>query len=807
MNIEKSIEIQEIKREIASLCQSSGAKTLAEEIKFLCDYNQVKYLLEQSSEMKNILLGIKSFPSENYIDMTGVLSTLRVKDSCISQTDMKDLLLSLSTIKEILSFFNSDEKGLYPVLNKEAEKVNLNEEILNECSFIIDTDGEIKDSCSPTLREIRQKQLSKQKEMNRRIQSILSKTKSEGWTNTEDDITVRNDRLVIPVKSSYKKYLKGILHDTSQSGQTFYIEPDEIVEINFDIKELYIEEEREIHRILLAFSEKIRENIDDLLSAYTFLVLIDFIRAKGLYAIRIKAGKPDLQSTLTLNWYDARHPILETALKLKNKEIVPLRIELNSEKRILIISGPNAGGKSVCLKTVALLQYMLQCGLLIPVKETSQAGLFNQIFISIGDDQSIENDLSTYSSHLLNMKNLCDNADKDSLFLIDECGTGTDPLLGGAIAESILEYLNEIKAWGVVTTHYSNLKHLALNHHSIVNAAMLFDTENMKPLFTLSIGTPGSSFAFEIAEKTGLNKQIIENAKKKTGENNIRFEQQLQQIEVEKLALAKENKRMKDYDDMLYETVQKYKSLEAELQQEKRNILNSARNQAKEILSDANRQIEHAIEQVKQSKAEKEKVKQVKQEVKQKIEKIQQDIKETKEKTPITQTIKKTNLKLLNTPIKEGDLVIMGEEETVMEVKKINRNTLELINGIMTIRTHIDNVKKIDKQSYLKQQNNKQKNSFTFNPIMDRINNIRATFSPNLDLRGERTEQAIKKVEQLLDTARLLGENQIKILHGKGDGILKVMIRDYLKTLPEVKAFYPEKIEFGGEGITVVELV
>lgn len=807
MNTEKAIEISEIIDNISSLCHSVGAKAMAKEISFHTDFDTIEYLLQQAYEMKSLLLGIKHFPDSNYIDMTSVLASLKAKDSCIAQNDMKDLLLSYSAIKDILVFFANTEEKACPVLLSMCDSFYFNEDVLHEVSRIIDEEGEIKDSCSATLRQIRQEKASKLKEMNRRIQSIISKTKQDGFTNTEDEITIRNDRLVIPVKASYKRQVKGILHDTSQSGQTFYIEPEEIVEINFELKELVLEEEREIHRILLEFSDFVRENLQDLLQAYNFLIQIDFIKAKASYAIKLKAGKPDLLNHACLNWYDARHPILESALKQRNKTIVPLRIELSQQKRILIISGPNAGGKSVCLKTVALLQYMLQCGLLIPVKETSQVGIFDEIFISIGDEQNIENDLSTYSSHLLNMKNLCERADKDSLFLIDECGTGTDPLLGGAIAESILEYLDDIKAWGVVTTHYSNLKHLALSRDTISNAAMLFDTENMQPLFALSIGTPGSSFAFEIAEKTGLAKHIIDNAKSKVGKDTIRFEQQLQQIEVEKLSLKKEKNRMKEYDDMLYETFQKYKSLEEKLAQEKKEILNSARQEAKEILLSANKQIEHAIEQVHKSKAEKEKVKQQKQEIKQSLEKIELALEKTKQGSnlPEAKPLKKTNLKILATPIVEGDLVIMGEEETVMEVRKVNKNKLELINGIISVRTTTNNVRKIDKQSYLKQQKTNT-NTFTSNPLMDKINTLRTNFNPQLDLRGERTDEAIKKVEQLLDTSRLLGESQIKILHGKGDGILKVMIRNYLKTVPEVKTFYPEKIEFGGEGITVVEL-
>lgn len=810
------IGFNEIQNTIKEKCNTLSAKILVENLHFLTDYDKINTLLQESYEMKSLLLGIKDFPQDNYFDCTHFLKELRIENSCISQQDMKTFLLSYSTIKNIISFLSNEQQEKIPILKKTYLNIFFNEDILKECSRIIDDNGEIKESCSPLLREIRQKQDRYKSQMSRKIQSILSHSKTNGWTSVDDDITIRNGSLVIPVKSSFKKQIKGILHDTSQTGQTFYIEPEEIVELNFEIKELFLEEQREIHRILLEFSNILREDLENILSCYSFLVNIDFIKARTLYAIETKSTKPDIKSLPFLNWYEARHPLLEASLKKKHKNIVPLRISLDKEHRILIVSGPNAGGKSVCLKTVALLQYMIQCGLLVPMKETSQMGIFDDIFISIGDSQSIENDLSTYSSHLLQMKTICENADKDSMFLIDECGAGTDPSIGGAIAESILEYLNEIKAWGVVTTHYSNLKHLALNHSSIINGAMLFDNEKMLPLFTLSIGTPGSSFAFEIAQRIGLSENIIESAKQKVGTAQVRFEQELQQIEVEKLSLQNERRRMTEYDEELYKIVQKYKILEERLSLEKKDILNQARSQAKEILQGANSRIEKTIEQIHSSKAEKEKVKQLKQEVKEHIEQLSEDIKQeevfvnksSKNSDSEHNLIKKTHLKIVHSPIVEGDYVVFGEEENVMEVKSVGKNSVELINGIMSIKTRLNNVKKIDKQSYLRQEKNNKKNanSFVPNPIMNRINEIRAKFSPQIDLRGERGEDALKKVADLLDTARLLGERQIKILHGKGDGILKVLIRDYLKTLPDVKNFYPERIEFGGEGITIVEL-
>lgn len=815
---EKAIGFDEIKQEIKKNCKTSSAKELVEKITFLNNYENIKTLLQECYEMREFLLGIKDFPSEDYFDCRAFLLPLRIAGTCISQEDMKYFLLSFSTIKAMLDFFSKEDKqeGQDFALRKIYEKVIFNEDVLKECSRIMDTDGEIKESCSSILREIRQKQQKCQNQISRKIQTLLSFSKNNGWTALDEDVTIRNNSLVIPVKSSYKKQMKGILHDTSQTGQTFYIEPEEIVELNFEAKELFLEEQREIHRILLAFSDLLRENLEDILSCYEFLIKIDFIRAKSLYAISIRAGKPDLKPYPALNWFEARHPLLESSLRKKQKNIVPLRISLNEEQRILIISGPNAGGKSVCLKSVALLQYMLQCGLLVPMKETSEVGIFHNIFVSIGDAQSIENDLSTYSSHLVQMKEICEQADKDTIFLIDELGTGTDPSIGGAIAESVLEYLDEVKSWGVVTTHYSNLKRLNLKHKSIINGAMLYDTEKMLPLFILSIGTPGSSFAFEIAQRIGLPTSIIENAKQKVGSSQVSFERELQQIEVEKLALQQENQKMKAYDEELYKIVQKYRHLEEQLSYNKKNILNQARQEAKEILLSANSKIEKTIEAIKTSQAEKEKVKQLKEDIKQNISQITEDIQKEESKNSNfditykddTTLQKNTHLKLVNTPIQEGDYVLFGSEQAVMEVKSINKNKVELINGIISIRTSLDKVKKIDKQNYLRQKTNNKKNANTFvsNPIMNRINELRARYSPQIDLRGERTEEAIKKVAQMLDTARLLGERQIKILHGKGDGILKTMIRDFLKQQPEVKSFYAERVEFGGEGITIVEL-
>lgn len=812
MKIENNIEFQTIRQELSLLCQTARAREMVAEIHFLYDLELIETLLEQSYQMRNLLAGVHDFPFDNCYDLGPCLQRLRVQGTSISQEDLRLFLLSYSTIGKILSFLEVEkDKADCSAILKLCKDVCFDKAVLKECSKIIDTDGEIKESCSPVLRDIRQRQSSTKKKLGTKIQTILSKSKDNGWTNSEDDVTIRNGSLVIPVKSSYKRQIKGILHDSSQTGQTFYIEPEEIVEINFELKELDLLEQQEIHRILLEFSDLLRQNLDSLQQSYLFLVQTDFLRAKSLYALSIGAGKPELLDSPTLDWYEARHPLLEKSLKSKGQKIIPLNIRLSEQKRILIISGPNAGGKSVCLKTLALLQYMLQCGLLIPVKEISRAGIFDNIFLSIGDSQSLENDLSTYSSHLLQMKEICEQADKDSLFLIDECGSGTDPQMGGAISESILEYLDKVKSRGVVTTHYPNLKHLPMSHPNMVNGAMLFDTDKMVPLFTLSIGTPGSSFAFEIARRIGLDESVINAAKDKVGSQQLKFEQELQQIEVEKLSLQEQNRRMKDYDDTLYETISKYRRLEEKLSVDKNRILDKARQEAKDILSQANRKIENVVEQIRKSNAEKQQVKQAKKEIEDHIQLLQQQSSETKiltqENSRSQSKGTKSNLKFVNSSIEPGDYVVFGNEQTIMEVKSIGKNSLELTTHNFSLRTSPDKVQKIDKQSYLKQKKGQDKTSgFGLNPIMDRINTIRSTYKSQIDLRGERAEDAIKAVSNMIDTARLLGESRISILHGKGDGILKVLIRDYLRELPQVKTFYPERVEFGGEGITIVEL-
>lgn len=812
--LEYKIAFEQIRQEIMDNCLSLGGKQFAEKMSFSSNYERVVYLLDLTEEFRQIFITNEVFPSSNYIDMRSELQRLKLLGSFISQTCLFELKISLQTINDCLQFFSKAEDEKYPTLKQLSNNIYVDKAILQECHRLIDKEGNFYDNASNYLAIIRSNKKKKIAEVDKRIERILSQSKSEGWSSSDAEITLRNGRLVIPVLASNKKRIKGFIHDQSQTGQTSYIEPSEIVELNNQVRELELEEAREIIKILNEFTEILRPEIDVLIEAYHFLSQIDFIRAKAKYSLKIRAAKPILYNKPIIDWFDARHPLLEEALQKNLKRIVPLRIELNDKNRILVISGPNAGGKSVCLKTVALLQYMLQCGLLVPLRETSEAGIFSSIFIDIGDEQSLENDLSTYSSHLLNMKNLCLMATSSTLFLIDECGTGTDPTIGGAIAEAVLEFLNSKKAFGIVTTHYSNLKLLADQHEEIVNGAMLFDKTNMRPLYKLVIGKPGSSFAFEIAQTLALPKEIIESAIEKIGTSHLDFEQQLQQLEIEKEELKKKEENVRIADELLSEVLAKYNKLNEELEEQKRAILKQAKADAKQILQSANKQIENTISQIKQANAEKEKTNKIREEFRKEQDNLDKELnildkaEKKKEKTSASSVqMQGFGIKLDVSPLAIGDIVKIGNENTFAEILSIKRSKVEVVSNNIKMTIDKSQVTKVDKKSFLKQQVKKTySKSSAFISIIDELNDKRKTFKSQLDLRGERAEKAIERVEQFIDQARLLGERDLSILHGKGDGILKIIIRDYLKTNLEVKSFKGAHVDLGGEGITMVTL-
>lgn len=809
--LEEKIGFGQIREMIANECINGLALRFVDEMGFSSCYSDIVCNLQQTEEFRQILLLENSFPSQDFFDLTDVLMQLRTIGSCIDIQSLFDLRCSLRTVMDCAIFFaHADEDGKYPELCRLSKKIDIDADILKTCNRIVDDKGNIYDNASELLYDIRRQQRNKHNEIDRKINKTLSVAKQEGWAADSAEITIRNGRAVIPMLDTHRRKIKGLILDESATRQTAYLEPTEIVELNNDLRELEFAERHEIERILREFTDYIRPMLPQLLTAYWVIGKIDFIRAKARFAIKIHAGMPIVDNKPKIYWFDARHPLLYINLAKQGKEVVPFNIELNENQRIVIISGPNSGGKSVCLKAIGLLQYMLQAGLLVPLKETSEFGIFDRLFIDIGDQQSIENDLSTYSSHLTNMKNLLEIADNKTLFLLDELGSGTEPRIGGAIAEAMLEALYEKKAYGVATTHYANLKLMADHYPAIANAAMLFDTQRMMPLYKLMVKLPGSSFAFEIAKNIGLPARILLSAEKKIGSEMLNFEQQLQQIEVEKQEIEKKRIEIEVADSFLSEMIEKYTTLNNNLELKKHDILSDARQSAKQIIGDANKQIERTIADIKAAQAKKEETAMAREKLKHEAKKIDEAQKDADEKAKKILREKKklhtpnNNEIIDNSPIAVGDIVKVDEQDTYGQVVEIKGKKATIESNSLRMNIEISRLQKTKKKA-LPTAKTKDNNS-RYKSIYDEINKKRINFNPTIDLRGKRAEEALQMLEQYIDEAILLSEKEIRILHGTGYGILKEIIRNRLRTHSEVKNFRPEVLELGGEGITVVAL-
>ena len=802
-NIEQKLGFDTIRQLIKKECISSLGEKITESFTFRNDFIQINTLLDQTEEFRQILLFDNHFPSQDYFDLTPEIDKIRVQGSFIEIQSLIDLRLSLICIFNCLKFLKpTDEEIKYPELYKLSAKVNLNENLIQAIDRILDEKGIIRDDASSDLYKIRKDLRQKTANAEKKLNQTLAIARKEGWTGDDVSVTIRNGRAVIPVTASNKRKIRGFVHDASATGQTYYVEPEEVFELNNEIRELEQDERIEIVKILIEFTDFLRPHSYELKQAYHFLSLMDFIRAKAKFAIKIDGVKPLISNKTQLEWYYAKHPLLYLSHKAQNKEIEPLTIKLNKKDRILIISGPNAGGKSVCLKTVGLLQYMLQCGLLVPMKHTSETGIFDNLFIDIGDEQSIENDLSTYSSHLLNMKKLLEKANKSTLFLIDEFGAGTEPQLGGAIAESILEEVANKQAFGVITTHYSNLKLMAGKIDGIINGAMLYDTENMKPLYKLKVGKPGSSFAFEIAQNIGFQKSVLDKARQKSGKSHLDFEQQLQQLEVDKEEISKQKQELKIADDFLSEMIEKYQKLYDNLENTKRQIIKQAKDEAKELIHQSNRIIENAVREIKESNAEKETTRQARENIskfEEKIEKIAASTNETKGKP-----VSKKKDEIDKSPIFIGDFVKIIGQQTVGEVEFIKGDKAIVIANSIKVTLPLSQLQKVSKKEALQKTSSSKKTNY--GSVMAEINNKAANFNPSLDVRGKRAEEAIILVKNLVDEAILLSVYELTILHGKGNGILRHVIREYLRSIDEVKDIRDQHIERGGDGITLVSL-
>ena len=806
VNFEEKTGFDRIREMIDKHCFSSLGQKQAAEIAFLTDKDSIERLLCQAEEFRQILLAGEQFPGANYYDPDEIFDRLRLKDTFAEPEVLLDLKLSLETILAIISFLsrtNDSDLPKYPRLSDLTDGLSIDDTLPGTINRLIDEKASVRSSASPALAAIRKQKDELYVRANRQIQRILNEGKQQGWIRKDEELALRNSRQVIPVPVAYKRKLRGFIHDHSATGQTAFVEPEEVFEMNNQVRELEADERQEIVRLLKDFADHLRPMIPELRKAYHMLGQMDLIRAKAYLALDMEAMKPKITDEARLQWINARHPLLFLSYKKQKKEVVPLTVDLNRDQRILVISGPNAGGKSVCLKTCGLLQYMLQCGLLVPMDDQSTAGIFRQLLIDIGDEQSLENDLSTYSSHLVNMKYFLGHSNEKTLFLIDEFGAGTEPRIGGAIAESILTRLNELRAMGVITTHYANLKLMAGKHEGMVNGSMLFDTEKIRPLYKMKTGTPGSSFAFEIAKNIGLPGYILNNASLLAGQQDLNFDVELQNLEVRKEELDNKERQLRQADDLLSDLIDKYEKLHGEVEARKTEILQEARKEAKDILAGSNRMIENTIREIKEAGAEREKTR----EARSKLEKFTLEHEkdpETLSPTPSGKSRKKQNPlpvtdEIDPTPIKVGDVVRIKGQQSRGEVAEISGKQALVVFGSIKLRTSLPGLVKLRKGAARK-KSTKGHNRLSFD-----IHEKAIKFNPDIDLRGKNSEEALKALQNHIDDAFLLGMPQIRIIHGKGEGVLRPAVRKFLAAVPQVNRYRDEHPDRGGAGITIVD--
>ena len=819
-SIENKLGFDRIRQMVAEQCTNDLAVRMVGEMAFSTDYDSLCHELQLTEEMRQIVLMESEFPIQDFIDLTPTLTHLHVGNTFIPLESLFDLKLSLRTIRECYNFLTAEEHIKYSALRNLAIEVELGYggkssqlNVINSLlGKLIDDHGGLYDNASPALAEIRRTKARKAAEVDAQVSSTLARAKREGWAPEGAEVTIRDGRPVIPLLTTHRRKIKGLIQDESATRLTAFVEPAEVVELGNDLRELDFDERHEIQRILLTFSDRLRPLLPQLEEAYRFLARIDFLRAKARVAVELNASVPVMHPEPRIEWMDARHPILYLQ---KKDGVVPFNLVLSSntsdtshtrESKILIISGPNAGGKSVLLKAVGLIQYMLQCGMPVPLRPTSECGLFGSIFIDIGDQQSIDNDLSTYTSHLQNMKALIGSADERTLFLLDELGGGTEPRSGCAIAEAVLEKLYDKGAFGVVTTHFADLKLLTDRLPAVVNGAMLFDTDAMRPLYRLAIGHPGSSFAFEIAESIGFPKEVLDHAGELVGREQLNFEHQLQQLELDKQEIARQREELRVADDFLNEVTQKYQRLNDNLQSRRHEIISSARREAQQILTDANRTVERTISDIKSAKAEKEATQAARAKLAEATEQNTKALTEQSESNRNRINSDNSVRKKEDDSVRKiaiGSIVRIDGEETFGEVVEIKGKKAIVESNSVRMTIPLSRLQGTAKQ---KIPTIKQSNNQAFSSIYDEMNEKRKHFNPTLDLRGHRAEEAISELHQFLDTALLLSEKEVRILHGKGYGILMQIIQQELKASRDVRTFHPEKLELGGAGITVVEL-
>lgn len=813
-NFESKTGFEKIRQQLHSLTLSPLGDEWIDNIAFTTNYETILENLNQTNEFTQIITEEEDFPQDAFFDLREPLERITIEGMFIEEADLFSLRRTLDTIGRIQKFFAEKGEERFYYLKELAKDVFVFPDLIRAIDRIIDKFGHIKDDASPELLTIRRQIMSAQSSISKTVSAILQRAQGDGFVDKDTKPAIRDGRLVIPVNPAFKRKIKGIVHDESATGKTVFIEPEAAVEINNRIRELMTEERHEVIRILTQISNELRPRIPEMLDSLEFMGHIDFIRAKALFALDTESVLPKIQRETIIDWSWAKHPVLFLNHRANGKKVEPLDISLDKEKRILVISGPNAGGKSVCLKTVGLLQYMMQCGLLVPLHKTSIMGIFENILIDIGDEQSIENDLSTYSSHLTHMKQFCKSCNERTLILIDEFGSGTEPKIGGAIAEALLNLFNQKRSFGVITTHYTNLKNFAKEHEGVINGAMLYDRHEMRPLFKLEIGNPGSSFAVEIARKIGLPESVIDEAINHVGEDYVNMDKYLQDVVRDKRYWEGKRQNIRQKEKRIEELEAKYEEELSHLSQQRKEILQEAKGEAKQILDQANAAVENTIRKIKESQADKEKTKEARKELeafKQKANeedgkksKVDEKIERLQQKERNRQKQNKESEKPKEKEITVGQTVrLKGQKSsgTVLEIK--GNNALVGFGGLKT-NVKLSQLEAVSNNMLKKEAS--QKSSYISEQTTADIRERNLKFKREIDVRGMRGDEALQAVSYFIDDAIMLNVDQVRILHGTGTGALRSLIRDYLKAIPEVQSAVDEHVEFGGAGITVVKM-
>ena len=786
-DIEVKLGFDKIRELLKNHCSGEQGKRNVDKIRFSSNRELIVKLCRQTEEFMNMVAAGEQIPSLNYPETQAILHKIRVEGVFLEPQEVADILKSLKLLNAWSSFLKK-LKDSYSEISNLTANVQVDDLLIKKIESCIDDKGQIKESASPELRKIRSEIRKNETRARKTLDKVMRESRKADMMPDDSSLTIRNGRLVMPVKAEYKRVVKGFMHDASASGNIIFIEPAEVLEINNDLKELSYAEKREVIRILTDLTNDIRLEQGSIANGSRLLGILDLIKAKAKLSVEFESIVPELNKEGKVEWIAATNPVLRKALEKQDREVVPLTFHLDRHQRILLISGPNAGGKSVCLQSVGLLQYMFQSGMPVPTMEGSTTIVFKDIFIDIGDEQSIEDDLSTYSSHLKSMNHFIKFNSKGTLFLIDEFGAGTDPQFGGAIAEAMLEQFVETRGMGVITTHYNNLKKLGDAKPGLVNGRMRFDVKNLEPLYQLEIGKPGSSFALEIAGKIGLPKKLIQSAKKKVGTDAVELDRLLNELEEEKKSFEEQSKKFKSQNATLDKTLSNYKNLQEDLANKRKVILNEAKVEAKQILKETNQRVENLIREIREKKAEKEATK-----------KLRKDIRKFDDKIKVEKVHKpQDQVKVLSGQIDAGDMVRIKGQESVGEVLEIGKKDAEVLFGDLKSKIKLNRLEKISKGQIKKAEK-------TYGVKGINIVERKANFNHDLDLRGKRVEEALVILNGFLDDAILFGTSSVRIIHGKGDGILRQVMREELRTYKEVSNFHDEHADRGGAGITVVE--